>query len=103
MGATMSDGTATIEIVTSHMPGSAAQDLVSPIIEIDGEPHQGTWGSNVFAVAPGQHTLKAYHRWLVFREAYASTTTIDVAADQKVTLGWHTGAAAFKPAVWSVM
>ena len=99
----MSDATATIEVTTSHMPGSAAQDLVNPIIEIDGEPRQCIWGHNVIAVSPGHHTLKAYHKWLVFREAYASSTDVDVAEGQTVRLGWHTGAAAFRPAVWSVL
>jgi len=99
----MSDGNATIEITTSHVPGSVAQEAVNPIIEIDGQPQEGRWGLNTFVVTPGQHTLKAYHRWLLFREAYASSTTIDVAAGQTVRLGWHTGAAAFKPAAWSVL
>ncbi|MHB1340350.1 MAG: hypothetical protein ACYC77_03305 [Coriobacteriia bacterium] len=99
----MADTTATIEVLTSHMPGSAAQDMVTPIIEVDGQPHQGTWGLNTLLVSPGTHTIKAYHRWLVFKQAYASTTTVDVAEGQTVRLGWHTGAAAFKPAVWSVL
>ena len=34
----MSDGAATIEVTASHMPGSVAQDLVNPTIEVDGEP-----------------------------------------------------------------
>jgi hypothetical protein len=100
-GADMSDETATIEVTTSHMPGSVAQEAVNPTIEVDGVPQQGKWGLNVLAVAPGRHTLKAYHKWLVFREAYASTTTVDVAEGQTVRLGWHTGAAAFRPGVWS--
>ena len=99
----MSDGIATIEITVSHMPGSVAQEAVNPIIEIDGEPRHGNWGLNTLTVSPGQHTLKAYHKWLLFREAYASSTTVDVAEGQIVRLGWHTGAAAFRPAVWSVL
>jgi len=99
----MSDGMATIEITISHMPGSVAQEAVNPIIEVDGEPRQGTWGLNTLTVLPGHHTLKAYHEWLLFREAYASSTTVDVAEGQTLRLGWHTGAAAFKPAVWSVL
>ena len=99
----MSDATATIEVTASHMPGSVGQDAVNPIIEIDGEPRQGTWGLNTLTVTPGQHTLKMYHKWLLFREAYASSTTVEVAEGQTVRLGWHTGAAAFKPAVWSVL
>lgn len=97
----MSDGMATIEVTASHMAASAAQDLVHPIIEVDGQPQQGDWGVNTLSVSPGQHTLKAYHRWLIFREAYASTTTVDVADGQTVRLGWHTGAAAMRPGKWS--
>lgn len=40
----MSDGTATIEITISHMPGSVAQEAVNPSIEVDGESRQGSWG-----------------------------------------------------------
>jgi hypothetical protein len=99
----MSDGTATIEVTTSHMSASVAQDAVNPIIEVDGEPRQGTWGLNTLVVSPGQHTLKAYHRWLVIRQAYASSTTVDVAEGQTVRLEWHTGASTMKPGVWSVV
>jgi hypothetical protein len=99
----MVNGTATIEVTASHMAGSAGQDLVNPIIEVDGEPRQGNWGPNTLVLPPGQHTLKAYHKWLVFSQAYASSTTIDVAEGQTLRLGWHTGAAAFRPGVWSVL
>ena len=99
----MSDATATIEVTTSHMPASVAQEAVHPTIEIDGQPQAGRWGLNTFAVSPGQHTIKAYHRWLVFKEAYASSTTIDVAEGQTVRLGWHTGAVVFRPAKWSAL
>jgi hypothetical protein len=99
----VSDATATIEVVTSHMPGSAGQDLVNPTIEVDGVPYQAVWGRNILPVAPGQHTLKAYHQWVVFRQAYASSTTVDVAAGQTIRLEWHTGGAAFRPAKWSVL
>jgi hypothetical protein len=99
----MGDATATIEVMASHMPGSVAQDAVNPIIEVDGEARPGNWGLNTLAVSPGQHTLKAYHRWLVFREAYASSTTLDIAEGETVRLGWHTGAAAFRPGKWSVL
>lgn len=95
--------TTIIEVTASHMPGSAAQDLVNPIIEVDGQPYTCKWGPNALPVEPGQHTLKAYHRWLVFKEAYGSSTTVDIAEGQTVRLEWRTGAAAFKPGVWTVL
>jgi hypothetical protein len=99
----VSDATATIEVTVSHMPGSVAQDAAHPIIEVDGEPRQAKWGLNTLTVPPGQHTLKAYHRWLLFRQAFASSTTVDVADGQIARLGWRTGAAVFQAGKWSVM
>lgn len=99
----MVEGTATIEVTASHMPGSVGQDLVHPTIEIDGEPRECNWGVNTIAVSPGSHTLKAYHKWLVFSHAYASSTTVDIGEGETIRLEWHTGAAAFRPGVWSVL
>jgi hypothetical protein len=99
----MVEETATIEVTASHMPGSIAQEAVNPTIEVDGEPRQGKWGVNTIAVSPGPHTLKAYHKWLVFSHAYASSTTIDIGEGETIRLEWHTGAAAFRLAVWSVL
>lgn len=97
----MVEETATIEVTASHMATSVAQDLVHPTIEVDGEPREANWGVNTIAVSPGQHTLKAYHKWLVFSHAYASSTTVDISEGETIKLEWHTGAAAFRPGVWS--
>lgn len=99
----MGDGTGTLEVTTAHMPGSVAQEAVNPTIEIDGQPQQGRWGVNTFVVTPGQHTVKAYHPWLLFKQAYASSTTVNVAEGETVRLEWRTGAAAFRPGKWSVL
>jgi hypothetical protein len=98
----MSDSGAIIEVTATHVSGSVAQEAVHPIIEVDGVAREGQWGLNTIEVSPGHHTLKAYHKWLLFREAYASSTEVDVAQGQTVHLEWHTGAAAYKPGVWSV-
>lgn len=94
---------ATIEVIASHMPSSGGQDFVSPIIEVDGVPHTGKWGPNALTVSPGRHVLKAYHQWLIFKQAYASETTVEVAEGQTVRLKWHTGAAPYRPGVWSTL
>lgn len=99
----MVEGTAIIEVTASHMPTSVAQDLVHPIIEIDGEPRECNWGVNTIEVSPGQHTVTAYHKWLVFRHAYKSSTTVDTGEGETIRLEWHTGAAAFRPGRWSVL
>jgi hypothetical protein len=102
-GADMSDATTTIEITASHMASSVAQDLVDPIIEVDGQPRTGAWGLNTLTVSPGQHTIKMYHRWLILRQAYASSTTVDAIEGQTVRLGWYAGATAIRPGVWTVL
>ena len=99
----MGEGTAKIEVTMSHMATSVAQDLVHPTIEVDGEAKEYNWGVNTIDVTPGRHTLKAYHKWLVFSQAYGSNTTVDIAEGETVKLEWHTGAAAFRPGVWSVL
>jgi len=99
----MSEGMATIEVTTSHMKSSPASELFHPIIEVDGEAHEGTWGFNTLDVSPGEHTLKAYHRWFVLPHAYASRTTVSVDEGQTVRLEWHTGAVTIRPGEWSVV
>ncbi len=99
----MVEGMATIEVTASHMASSIAQDLVNPTIEIDSEPRECKWGVSIIAVSPGRHTLKAYHKWLVFSHAYASSTTVDIGEGETIRLEWHTGAAAFRPGAWSVL
>jgi len=99
----MSDGMSTIEVTASHMKSSPASELFHPIIEVDGDARECTWGFNTLTVTPGQHMLKAYHRWFVLPKAYASSTTVDVAEGQTVRLGWHTGAVTIRPGVWSVL
>lgn len=99
----MEEGKATIEVKISHMAGSVAQEAARPIVEIDGEPHEASWGTNTFTVSPGKHTLTAYHRWLFFPKAYKSSTTVDVADGQTLKLEWHTGGAVFSKGKWTVL
>jgi hypothetical protein len=100
----MDAGTAAVELVTScttfFLP--SLQVLARPVIEIDAEPRYGVWGCNSFVVAPGEHTLTAYHRWGVIRRAYASSTAVVVPEGQSVRLQWHTGWFVWSPGKWTV-
>ena len=98
---TASDKMATIEVRTSHLGFSFLQALCRPVIEIDGKPHPAGWGSHSFSVTPGQHNIKAYHRWMLIREAYASSISVTAAEGQILKLHWHTGWISLCPGQWS--
>jgi hypothetical protein len=98
----MTDSTATIEITTSHIWFSIFQDLCSPVIEIDGEPHNGSWGTHIFSVAPGRHEITAYHRWVFFSRAYKSSMSVDATDGEPRRLHWHTGWYVKSPGRWTV-
>jgi hypothetical protein len=85
-----SEKMATIEVRTSHIGFSFLQALCRPVIEIDGKPHPASWGSHSFSVTPGQHNIKAYHRWMLIREAYASSVNVTASEGQILKLHWHT-------------
>ncbi len=97
----MTGGTATIEIKTSYIWFSFLQALCCPVIEIDGEPHKRHWGSHSFSVSPGQHAIKAYHRWVFFPQAYASTICVRVLEGQTLRLHWQTRWFVMSPSQWS--
>jgi hypothetical protein len=97
----MEAATTAIEVDASHIWFSYLQALSHPVIEIDGEPHRGKWGRNSFVVAPGQHTLKAYHPWGPVDQAYASSTSVNLLEGQTVRLRWQTAWSVNSPGQWS--
>ena len=96
------DGGGTLEITTSFPPIPPwLPALVRPVIEIDGERHKRYWGTHSFAVAPGKHTVKAWHRWFFFRRCHLSTTRVDVPDGGVVRLRWATPIAVMAPGRWT--
>lgn len=97
----MANSQAIIVITTSHIWFSCFQELCSPVIEIDGEPHKGVWGINSFCVTAGQHEVTAYHRWAVFAHAYKSSVSVDVRDGEVLRLDWRTGWYVKSPGRWT--
>lgn len=91
-----------VVVTTRYLPGSIMQGLFPPFLELDGVPYRGRWGVNVLPVQPGPHSLRAYHRWYFFSEAYGSTTTLDVPPDEPVSAEWQTGWYAGGAGKWTV-
>ena len=77
------------------------QALVFPVIEIDGERHKRYWGTHSFEVAPGRHTVRAWHRWFFFSQCHFSETRVDVSANSTVRLRWSTPMMVMSPGEWS--
>ena len=94
--------TATLEIKTSFMPLPPwLQALVCPLIEIDGAPHKKYWGTHTFKVTPGNHTIRAWHRWFFFSQCHLSEIKVDVPDNSTVRLHWATPVMVRAPGKWS--
>ena len=93
---------AILEIKTSFPPLPPwLQALVCPVVEIDGTPHKKYWGTYSFKVAPGSHTVRAWHRWFFFRQCHLSEITVDVPENTTVRLRWATPVMVKSPGEWS--
>ncbi|HEX9792835.1 MAG TPA: hypothetical protein VGC54_02530 [Planctomycetota bacterium] len=96
------DANTSLEIQTSFLPLPPwSQALVRPVIEIDGTCHKQYWGTHTFPVAPGPHTVRAWHRWFVFRRCHLSRIKLEVAENTTVRLRWATPVAVMAPGKWS--
>jgi hypothetical protein len=56
--------------------------LCSPIVVIDGQAHQANWGKHLFVVAPGEHTVKIFFKYLWLPECGANTVMVTVEPGQ---------------------
>lgn len=94
---------AVLEVTLSHLPNSVLQEMVKPVIEIDGVARRVKWGFIRLDVAPGPHHVKAYHRWGPIKQAYASEIDIEVPEAGVARLEWRTGSSSVSPGVWTVL
>jgi hypothetical protein len=60
-----------------------------PTISIDGgEPQKNSWGESTHTVSPGQHTVHIEIPY-IFTKVAKADATVDVAADQTVTVNYR--------------
>jgi hypothetical protein len=56
--------------------------LFPPTFVVDGQPTKAQWRKPFyFTTTPGQHTVRIFFAYLLFREAGAAETQIDVASN----------------------
>ena len=67
-----------LEIKLGFFPLAFFLFACTPVIEINGEKNQRSWGSHIFEVNSGQHNIKIYFPYLGMSECGANEVTIDV-------------------------
>ena len=56
--------------------------LFKPIIEIDGQPHEGAWSDNFFSAGAGSHSVTVYWKYLWFLASNKATINVTVTEGQ---------------------
>jgi hypothetical protein len=52
--------------------------LFKPVVEIDGHEQQGSWGTTFLPVAPGEHRIAVYWKYLFVMPANRASATVIV-------------------------
>jgi hypothetical protein len=75
-----------------------------PSFVIDnGEPIVRRWGKSFFPLAPGEHTVSCYFRYVFLPRAAESSTVVHVPPNQVVELLWKAPLVVFSPGKWTVV
>ena len=78
-----------LEIKLGFFPLAFYLFACTPVIEIDGEKNQRSWGSHYFEVTPGQHNIKIYFPYIGMSECGANEVTIDVQEGAKRKVSYY--------------
>jgi hypothetical protein len=77
-------------------------EFFTPTIQIDGERHRCRWGSHLFDVAPGTHTVSVSYPWLFSPECGKATTQVEVAPGETKTVTYRAGLIRYLPGKMTV-
>lgn len=67
-----------LQVKTGFFPLAFFLFFCRPVIVIDGQAQKTSWGTQVFPVAPGQHTVKIFFRYMWMAECGANAITVGV-------------------------
>jgi hypothetical protein len=84
----MADTEASVAVVATHTPMAFLLYLTKFVIEIDGTEHEGKWGQRTVAVAPGQHTVRMWFRYLG-RKCGAAEVSINATPDATHSISYR--------------
>jgi hypothetical protein len=91
-----------IRVITKFSPLAFLLFLCTPRIHLDGGPAvPRKWGVTDIPVSPGHHQLRCYFPYLFYRAVGDSSTELDVAPGQLVTLRWKAPWLVFFRGKWS--
>jgi hypothetical protein len=91
-----------INVTTKFRPVQFLLYLCKPKLVIDnGEPVVIGWGKSFVPLAPGEHTVSCYVRYLYLSRAMESLTTVHVGPGQVIELRWKARWIIFSPGIWS--
>ncbi len=60
----MTDSELAISVLAKHNPLAVLLVLTKFVIEVDDTEQDGSWGQRTVTVAPGQHTVRMWFRYL---------------------------------------
>jgi hypothetical protein len=101
----MPDSSSTgIHVTAKFFPLQFFFYLCKPKLVVDGgEPIAIGWGRSFTPLAPGEHTVSCYFRYLYLPRAMESSTTVSVGLGQVVDLLWKARWVIFSPGKWSTI
>ena len=90
----MTDAEASIAVAAKHSPLAVFLYLTKFVVEVDGNPSEGSWGQRFVPVAPGPHTVRMWFRYLG-RPAGLAEVSINVAAGTASAMSYRAPMFAF--------
>ena len=76
--------------------------LFKPTIEIDGQPHEGSWSDNFFPAGAGNHSVTVSWKYFWFLVVNKATINVTVAEGQPVNVLYQARWLIFLPGKISV-
>jgi hypothetical protein len=67
-----------IAVTAKYFPLNFLAVLFKPIVQIDGQTHEGTWGTSHFPAAPGDHHVVVFWKYLWFLPCNKGQTMLRV-------------------------
>jgi hypothetical protein len=71
-----------IAVTAKYFPLNFLCVIFKPIVQIDGQTHEGSWGTSHFPAAPGDHQLTVFWKYLWFLPCNKGRTTVRVVEGQ---------------------
>lgn len=92
----MTDPDVSIAVLAKHTPIAFLLYLTKFVVEVDGTEHAGPWGQRAVAVAPGQHTVRMWFRYLG-RPCGKAEVSVNAATGTTTSISYRAPMVVFSP------